>query len=90
MNLMDILSKDERIIVLSSQEDDQFITWNQSSTLQCWQKPCLELFTHNPDSWEEVAIQTLSNQPANFEEARKVAQAWHTNSFISAKWFLAK
>ena len=80
MRLMDILSDDKRIIVLSSKEDDSFYTWNQSCTLQYWEKPCLELLTHNPDCWNEEAIQTLSEQPSSFAEARKAALEWRNDS----------
>jgi hypothetical protein len=77
MNIFDILSNDERIIVLSSLE--YVYTWNQSVTLQCWHCIGPETSTSFEDSWKEVGIQTLSNEPSNFAEARKAAQNWHNS-----------
>lgn len=38
MDLFDVLSMGERVIVFSSVEDRCFYTWNQSATLQCWEQ----------------------------------------------------
>ena len=77
MNIFDILSKDERIIVYSSEEDGYLYTWNQSLTLQCWGWFADPL---GYCDWQELDIRTLSNELASFQEARKAAIEWHTSS----------
>jgi hypothetical protein len=69
MDLFDILSNDERIIVLSSADNYQIYTWNQSCTLQCWQD-------HDDGVWVEVDIRTLDEMPVDFDEARRAAEVW--------------
>lgn len=70
MDLFDILSHDERVIVLSNEGDGTIITWNQSATLQCWKKLLM-------GEWEEIEIRTLSSNPPNdYAEARKAAMQW--------------
>ena len=83
MNLFDILSDDERIIVLSSKQDGIIVTWNQSCTLQYWNKKTVEQYGSSYpfnkdelDIWEETDCRTLMNEPANFAEARIAAQEW--------------
>jgi hypothetical protein len=66
--IFDILSNDERIIVLSDKQTNQLVTWNQSLTLQ--------VFSLKDSAWEETAILTLAKQPASFKEARKKASEW--------------
>lgn len=71
MNLFDILSKNQRVIVYSSEEDQCIYTWNQSLTLQCWFVP-----SNDPHTYEELDIITLSEKPASFEDAKKKAEEW--------------
>lgn len=87
MDIMRIISNDERQIVLTSAEDRSIITWNQSDTLQWWRPIVRQDFSDyskgrfDPNDWEEVAILTQSGYgPKTYEEARKVAIAWLTNS----------
>ena len=40
MDLFDVLSMDERIIVYSSLEDGVIYTWNNSDTFQCCGPAC--------------------------------------------------
>ena len=72
-SLFDVLSMDERIIVLailSSEEDKLLITWNQSDTFQAWNQD-------QDGSWVENAILTHSGYgPKSFAQARKVAIDW--------------
>lgn len=68
MDLFDILSMDERIIVYSSVEDRSLVTWNQSVTLQCWRQ-C------DSNNWEEVDIRT-SDKPLDYHKARQMAIDW--------------
>ena len=83
MDIFDILSLDERIIVLSSREDRSLITWNQSDTFQWW-RPVVRMDESDypngrfdSNDWEEVAILTQSGYgPKTFEAARKVAHNW--------------
>ena len=73
MNLFDILSDDERIVVLSSKQDGIIVTWNQSLTLQSWEYKILGPY---PGSWEENDVRVLMETPASFAEARIAAQEW--------------
>ena len=70
-SLWDVLSMDERVIVLSSEEDKLLITWNQSDTFQAWN-------LHADGSWVENAILTQSGYgPSTYAQARKVAIDWN-------------
>ena len=87
MDIMRIMSNDERQIVLTSAEDRSIITWNQSDTLQWWRPIVRQDFSDyktgrfDPNDWEEVAILTQSGYgPKTYEDARQVAIAWLTNS----------
>lgn len=87
MDILSILSHDERQIVFTSAEERSIITWNQSDTLQWW-RPVVRMNDSDypkgefdPNDWEEVSILTQSGYgPKNYEEARTVAIAWMTNS----------
>ena len=48
----DVLSRDERIIVLSDESEETFYTWNQSVTLQVW----------DSNTFEEISIRTLGGE----------------------------
>jgi len=67
MNLFDVLSNDERVIVYSDAGSRIIYTWNRSLTLQAWQVR---------SAIEEVDVQTLSTQPINIEAARRAAMKW--------------
>lgn len=69
MNLFQILSFDERIIVASRQDLGLIATWNQSLTFQAWA-------LRDDGQWEETDIMTLSEQPRSFAAARKRAIDW--------------
>jgi hypothetical protein len=71
MNMFDVLSNNERVIVHSDKSTFQVYTWNRSCTLQCWDVD---------ENWHEIDVQTLSTPPKNFEEARLVAIAWYNSS----------
>lgn len=71
-SLFEVLSKDERIIVYSSEEDGCFFTWNQSITLQCWGEA-------GRGAWDELSIHNLSDTPKDYSEARQKAIAWHNS-----------
>ena len=93
MDLFDILSMDQRVIVFSSLEDRTLITWNHEDTLQWW-RPIVrqamiesqdEYEKFNPNDFEEVSILTQSgNGPKTFDQARKVAIDWY-NGVIDGK-----
>lgn len=88
MDIISILSLDERIIVLTSPEDRSVYTWNQSDTFQCW-RPVVRVNESDypngqfdPNDWEEVAIMTKSGHgPKSYADARDVALAWHNGPF---------
>jgi hypothetical protein len=79
MDLFEVLSNDERIIVFSSEEDSCFYTWNQSATLQCWQPKTKAMgpLLMDTGGWEVSGVKTLEDEPRNFEEARKAARNWY-------------
>ncbi len=72
--LFDILSFDERVIVLSDVGECLIYTWNQSLTLQCW------ALRGSSQDWEEVNVRTLSDKPEDFKAARVAAMRWATDS----------
>lgn len=80
MNLFEILSNDERVIVLSDTKDGVIYTWNRSLTLQCWKRnrPNYNYVVDHPyDNWEEINVRTLSDPPFNYNHARSAAILWH-------------
>ncbi len=86
MDIFEILSMDERVIVYSSEEDRSIFTWNQSLTLQWW-RPVVRMDERDypsghfdPNDWEEVNVRTLSDMPLDYHEARKAAIRWYTGS----------
>ena len=70
MNIFDVLSNDERVIVLSSRENGQVYTWNFSLTLQCWD-------VGENGEWYEADARTLSEAPRSFVEAVREALRWY-------------
>lgn len=86
MDIFEILSMDERVIVYSSEEDRSLFTWNQSLTLQWW-RPVVRLDesaypkgVFDPNDWEEISIRTLSDMPLDYHAARSAAIRWYTGS----------
>ncbi len=78
MTLLELLSKNERILVWSDEGNQTLYTWNQSLTLQAWSYVGRG---EGLDNWEEVAIMTLSSLdarcgPSRFEAARNRARHW--------------
>lgn len=84
MDIFDILSLDERVIVYSSLEDRSLVTWNKSDTMQWW-RPIVRLGdpeSFDPNKWEEIAILTQSGYgPKTYDQARKVAIAWLSGEY---------
>lgn len=69
MNLFEVLSHDERIIVFSNQGESIVITWNRSSTFQCWEVKGSE--------FEEFGIMTYGgDETLTYTRARIRAQEW--------------
>jgi len=84
MDIFEILSMDERVIVYSSLEDRSIITWNQSLTLQWW-RPVVRMDERDypkgcfdPNDWEEVGARTLEDVPLDYHQARSAAIRWCT------------
>jgi hypothetical protein len=67
MNLFDVLSNDQRVIVHSDASARMIYTWNHSLTLQAWS--VRSIIT-------EEACRTLSTKPINIEDARRAAMKW--------------
>jgi hypothetical protein len=87
MDIMAILSNDERRIVFSSKEDRSIFTWNQSDTMQWWRPVIRSSQSDYPNGrfdendWEEVGILTKSGHgPKTYDQARELAMAWFMNS----------
>jgi hypothetical protein len=80
MNLFDILSSDERVIVYSDVGNQVIFTWNRSLTLQAWSKAlpnkAFDTWRTSEDQWEEIEVQTLSVEPKTYEKAREAAIKW--------------
>jgi hypothetical protein len=70
MDLFDILSRDERVIVYSVEQDRQVYTWNRSLTLQVWN-------VGFDGSFQEVAIRTLSVDPVTYAQAHVQAEKFY-------------
>ena len=70
MNIFQVLSFDERIIVASAEDESLIVTWNQSLTLQSWY---VDLPT---GQFNELQVRVLSETPESFQEARKKALRW--------------
>jgi hypothetical protein len=71
MDLFDILSNDERVVVLSDADEGMIYTWNKSLTLQSW-------WANEDKEWIEVDVQTLSTRPKDFDSARNAALRWYS------------
>lgn len=69
LTLFQVLSFDQRVIVLSSVDTGEIYTWNLSLTLQAWH-------ANEDGTWAEVDIRTLSRAPRSFSEARVAAEKW--------------
>lgn len=67
MNLFDVLSNDERIIVHSDVGARQVYTWNRSLTLRVWSVK---------SNFQECGVRILPDAPRNYEAARKEAIKW--------------
>lgn len=83
MNLFDWIELDERIIVLSSEEDQILITWNRSCTLQMWgMKTSITVCKVKAGyydlnlPWEELSVRTLESEPKDYAAARAKALEW--------------
>jgi hypothetical protein len=71
MTLLQLLSLDERVIVLSDKATKIVITWNRSKTLQMWQQDGFGF-----DKWREVDSRVLTKDPKTYDKARKAAVEW--------------
>jgi hypothetical protein len=84
MTLFELLSMDERVIVYSDVGAKVIYTWNRSLTLQAWKQRTRDWTQDGPgywgnepiDGWEEVEVQTLSDEPKTYEKAREAAIRW--------------
>ena len=69
LTLFEVLSKNQRVLVWSSEEDQVIITWNQSDTLQMWQYWL-------DGNWEEINIRTLSGMSRTVNHDLNKALDW--------------
>lgn len=67
--LLEVLSRNERVLVWSDETEGTIYTWNQSVTLQAW-------YTDSKGFWQELDLKILSRQPASIDAARKLARRW--------------
>lgn len=77
MNLYDIISDGERLVLDAREEERSIYTWNQSLTVQKWvQAPGIPLRNRGGE-WDEVDVHTLSEKPTSWEEAqKKIRELW--------------
>jgi hypothetical protein len=75
MNLFEILSHDERVIVFSNEGEGIIITWNRSLTFQAW-------YVQPNRHIDEFGIMTSGKDVRTYEIARKVAQAWFGSGIV--------
>jgi hypothetical protein len=71
MTLDNILSFDERVIVLSDPAPGHLYTWNRSVTFQLWER-----VFGKPGLYTEVDIRTSSRDGFDYDTARKYALEW--------------
>lgn len=89
MNLFQVLSKGERVIVASNEENTEFITWNRSNTFQWWSQRSMwaDSVGHHVDSFVEVDIKTYQgccdasgcprgSKTLDFQKAETIAKNW--------------
>lgn len=76
MTLFELLSHDEKLIVLSNEGDETLFTWNRAHTLQFWKQSNYDEWGQYDPSWNEVSCRTLSEEPTSYDEARKQAMMW--------------
>jgi len=76
VNVFEVLSMNERIIVWSDVSERAVITWNQSATLQVWRVDPVD-----SDAWDEIDVVTLGNPPASLDAARDAARKWWLEGF---------
>ncbi len=75
MDIFQVLSNDERIIVLSTADCRQVYTWDQSARLlTCWDVDETGQFSELQD----MILDRSSNW--NFREVRELAQTWYLKS----------
>jgi hypothetical protein len=72
----ELLSHDNRFLVLTDLEERTIYTWDRHRTLQVWRQTDPNYDWAEIDKWEEVAIRQLTIIPKTFEEARAEALAW--------------
>ena len=76
MDLFDVLSNDERILVCSYPDDSCIVTWNKSLTFQVWEVQERYGYSGDLTNWKEVNSWTADEVPTNFEIARQEAKRW--------------
>ena len=77
MNLFQVLSLGERVIVASNEETHEFITWNRSNTFQWWSQCYDGIAGHHVDSFKEVDIKTYQgSKTLDFEKVETIAKNW--------------
>ena len=77
MTLWELLSNDERVIVLSNEGDGVIYTWNHSLTLQCW--------SVIGSTFREIDVRTLDRQPADWYKAVDKARKWQGDRWEAKK-----
>lgn len=75
MTLFEILAGNQRFLVYSDPNTFTLYTWNKSLILQAYRQD-RKAFLADKDRWDEVDVQTLSNQPESFEAAMIAAINW--------------
>ena len=69
MNLFDVLSFDERVIVASRVDSGFVVTWNKSLTFSLY-------YVNDCGNFEEIECKTSGQDDLTFEQARRIAVDW--------------
>jgi hypothetical protein len=69
MNLFQLLSNDNRVIVLSDEQNSQVYTWDAAS-------PYMQVWDERNGRFVEAEYRTLDRVPSTFTEAKALARKW--------------
>src|SRR5277367_4884344 len=82
MDIMQMLSEDKRVIVLSAHDERSIVTWDRAGKLQWWRPVVRTIATDypsgqfDPNNWEVLSTLDCTS-PFDYTEARELALAWH-------------
>ena len=81
MDIFEVLANNNRVLVMSIPDERLLYTWDKETKLECWY-PVDNGSVINFETSELRVKATLvkeGKKPGCFEEAKKLAEAWHYN-----------